>query len=232
MTPLVLLHGFTQSACSFRELIAELSPEVVFAPALLGHDGTARRHGVETFDDEVDRIAELMRPLAAPAHLVGYSLGGRVARGIAARHPDLLTRVSLVSAHPGLVDDGERRARRAADARWRELLEGEGIAAFVERWEALPLFASQSEELRAAQRRARLEHDPRGLALSLEVLGLGVMPRYEVSDVPVTLVVGEHDDKFRTLAGDTAVVIEGAGHNPVLEQPRRLAQALGGGEDR
>jgi pimeloyl-ACP methyl ester carboxylesterase len=34
--------------------------------------------------------------------LVGYSLGGRLALAIAARHPDLAARVAVVSGSPGL----------------------------------------------------------------------------------------------------------------------------------
>ncbi len=40
----------------------------------------------------------------APAvHLVGYSLGGRVALALAARHPLLVARVAIISGSPGLA---------------------------------------------------------------------------------------------------------------------------------
>ncbi len=224
MTPLVVLHGFTGGPCAWDAVVRRLPTPVVFAPALLGHDGTARTHGVTRFDDEVDRIAELIRALSRPVHLAGYSLGGRVASGIVARHPEVVERATLVSAHPGLSDEAARAARREQDEAWCRLLEQDGIEAFVRRWEALPLFATQTPELRRAQRRTRLRHDPRGLAASLRLLGLGSMPPYDPGDVPVQRLVGELDEKFRCLA--PATLIAGAGHNPLLEQPERVARAL------
>jgi pimeloyl-ACP methyl ester carboxylesterase len=123
-----------------------------------------------------------------------------------------------------LVDEKQRAERREQDAGWCRLLDEDGIEAFVHKWEKLPLFATQTRELVAAQREERLRHDPRGLSASLRLLGLGAMPRYDVGDVPVALLVGELDDKFRSLG--PATIIAGAGHNPLLEQPERTAWAL------
>lgn len=54
-----------------------------------------------------DAIAALIRSIAAGSQpsdvsAVGYSLGGRIALAIAARHPDIATRLAIVSGSPGL----------------------------------------------------------------------------------------------------------------------------------
>ena len=231
-----LLHGFTQTPASWQPVI-ECLPEdgtPLLRPSLLGH-GDA---GANSFDGEVDRIAAMW---SEPVDLVGYSLGARVALGVVVRHPEKVRSACLIGVHPGLRDEVERAQRRAADERWAQLLEREGIAEFVRRWEAMPLFAMQRglpSALLCAQREQRLTHDPAGLAKSLRVLGLGEMPsrwlEIEKSAVPMLLVVGEHDLKFRALAAEvistnprlTLHVVADAGHNVLLAEPREIAACV------
>jgi len=232
MTPLVLLHGFTGSPASFDQLA--LGPAL--APALLGHGAPGAP--AESFCAEVDRIAAL---LPARSHLVGYSLGARVALGILLEHPHRVARATLIGCHPGLTAEADRRARILADRRWIRTLEDDGIERFVAEWEALPLWKSQRalpRDVRAAQRAIRLAHDPLGLAASLRVLGLAEMPDYgaRLGEIraPVELVVGRFDAKFRALAEQMRARIDGArvtliadsGHNPILERPDRVAALI------
>jgi 2-succinyl-6-hydroxy-2,4-cyclohexadiene-1-carboxylate synthase len=148
---------------------------------------------------------------SAPAHLAGYSLGARLALGIAVRHPERVSRLTLVGAHPGLASDTERDERRRSDQRWIELLETCGIDAFVDAWSAQPLFASERrlpEALRSARRKERLGHDPKELARSLRITGLAEMPNFRprLGEIraPVTLMTGELDAKFSALAEEVS----------------------------
>lgn len=237
--PLALLHGFTGSPRSFDPVLALLGPRDVFAPPLAGHGHPAS--SVRGFEDEVDRIAALLRARAPVWALGGYSLGGRVGMGLLCRHPGLVASAVLIGAQPGLEAEDERSSRAEADERLRGVLEQQGISAFVDLWENVPLFASQRslpEETRDRQRRARLERDPGELSRSLGSLGLAAMPSYW-SALPgvrakVDLVVGEHDAKFLAIAGRMRErlpraelhVVPGVGHNVVLEAPEVVAELL------
>lgn len=228
----LLLHGFTGSPQSLAGLAA---PEGSLAPALGGHLGT---EVVGDFWAEVERLAALGRDCQG---LFGYSLGGRFALGILARYPERFAHSVIVSAHPGLQTDAERATRRAGDLRFVELLRERGLTAFVDTWQALPLWASQgalSDEVKHALREQRLRHDAGGLAESLLQHGLGEMPdlrpQLRLVRTPVDLVVGECDPKFRALGQELAGIIPGAhmtlaagaGHNLLLERPELVSGLL------
>jgi 2-succinyl-6-hydroxy-2,4-cyclohexadiene-1-carboxylate synthase len=249
MKRLVLLHGFTGAPSSFDELCTLLRTRAgaavaVYRPHILGHGVAA--DGVNTFDDEVTRLAtELERGGLRGAHLCGYSLGARLALGLLARAPQLFVSATLIGVHPGLTTQAERSERSASDERWARMLEERGLEAFLSAWQEQPLFASQAALERAGgaraiarQRAIRSAHDARGLARSLRVLGLAAMPDYHATllapPVPTTLVVGANDTKFVELARASAErnpklglsLIEGSGHNVVLEAPDRLTDLL------
>lgn len=245
-TPLVLLHGFTGSPSSWTDvrigLERDLYDDNVFAPALLGHDGSPGPAEVQSFGDEVDRLARavLERRMERP-HLVGYSMGARVGLGLLVRHPGLFLSATLIGVSPGPADPAERSSRRDQDEGWARLLETEGLDTFVAAWEALPLFAAQQrgDPVRLArQRRIRLSHDPRGLARALRVIGPAAMPDYRpelgLVDVPVRIVAGERDRKFVGLGRELAPrlpagqlrIVGDAGHNVVLERPAEIARLL------
>ncbi len=242
MTSLVLLHGFAGAPEVWDAVRAALRGGAsVHPPACLGH-GEARDVEADGFDAEVDRLARGIEAATdAPRVVAGYSMGGRLALGVAARHPHLVARVVAIGAHPGLEDPREREARRDGDEAWAHRLETGGIEAFIEAWEAQAIFATQARVDRAArdaQRRIRASQSPAGLARSLRTCGLGAMPpllgRLAELALPIDLVVGAEDPKFLGVAAvfrsrvprARLAVVPGAGHNVPLEAPEALARIL------
>lgn len=238
-TPVLALHGFAGGPESFADLHLPSAPWL--CPALAGH-GPEPDTSATDFVAEVDRIAAWVRArVSGPVRLLGYSMGARVALGLCARHPMLLTDAILVSVHPGLRELQQRRERQLWEGRWVHLLETEGLAAFLQHWQALPLFASQRGVDAARlerQRRVRQSHGAEGLARAFRVLGTGVMPdlwpALRQIQLPVCLVVGELDAKFVEV-GRRAVdllpngrleVIANAGHNVLIECPETVRQLL------
>jgi 2-succinyl-6-hydroxy-2,4-cyclohexadiene-1-carboxylate synthase len=229
----LLLHGFSGSPQSLAEVegVAESS----VTPTLGGHLGTPVVGG---YWDEVERLAELGKSCTG---LLGYSLGGRFALGILARYPERFEHAVVISAHPGLKTDQERAARRDGDARFVQLLRERGLTAFVDAWQALPLWASQGplpDAVKQAQREQRLRHDAAGLAQSLLAHGLGEMPdlRPQLPQVrtSVDLVVGVRDPKFVALGEELSGIIPGsrlirvpdAGHNLLLERSELVCRLV------
>jgi 2-succinyl-6-hydroxy-2,4-cyclohexadiene-1-carboxylate synthase len=246
--PVLLLHGFTGSARTWDDLIdAWSSGHRCIAPDLLGHGGSEApvdpaRYALER---QAAELAELLRLLdAVPATLVGYSMGARLALVLALEHPAQVQRLILESPSAGIADGVARAERRVRDEALARDLEQGGLEAFVDRWEAQPLFASHASMPRGRRQRLRAErlrHDAAGLAASLRGAGQGAMrplhDRLGHIDVPTLVIAGERDGMGRERAsvvvaaipGARLEVVPGAGHTPHLEDPEaflRLADAF------
>jgi 2-succinyl-6-hydroxy-2,4-cyclohexadiene-1-carboxylate synthase len=235
---LILLHGFTQTRQSWRRTVAALGGGRyrALSPDLPGHGQASERRPAS-----FAACAAYVRALAdGPCVLVGYSMGGRIALYTALALPGLVERLVLVGASPGIADAAEREERRRADAALADRIVEIGIDAFAAEWGAQELFAGQDERVAAAAHADRLRNTAAGLAAALRGLGTGVMPplwdRLGELTVPVTLVAGERDAKFRAIAGRMApaipdcqvAVVDGAGHAAQLEQPEIVAAAIRG----
>ncbi|WP_163988601.1 2-succinyl-6-hydroxy-2,4-cyclohexadiene-1-carboxylate synthase [Pyxidicoccus caerfyrddinensis] len=243
--PLVLLHGFTGSRSSFDDLRPFLGRAVkAIAVDLPGHGATPlpQHTGREGFLETVDALVALVDRLGhGPVDLLGYSQGARVALAAAVRAPDRFGRLIMESGSPGLHRRQERTARREADAQLAAFIRARGVDAFVDRWEALPLFEGLrqlSPERRDALRARRRACTPEGLAGALECLGLGVQPDYwpelHAQRLPTLLLTGAKDAKFtqtaRRMAAELPVVWRHAfadcGHAPHLEAPEAYAREV------
>lgn len=231
----LLLHGFTGTSEDWSELWPETQPAL--AIDLPGHGGSAAPVG--NYEAEIARLLAAL-PMQVDG-LAGYSLGGRIALSLMAAAPRRFRRLIILSAHPGLEDQAERSARRAADQHWVDRLCGGDIKGFAAAWQRQPLFRDQHKRAPAAvaaQQRRRLQQCPIGLARSLECFGLGQMPptwsAIRRFGGRLDWITGAEDEKFRRLANRVRAlrpatrhaVIPACGHNPLIEAPDALRHQL------
>ncbi len=240
--PLLLLHGFTGAGGTWAPLRAALGGSyATLAVDLPGHGRSGApadpaRFALDRLADDLARVLDAAG--VARAAVLGYSLGGRAALRFALARPERVAALVLESASPGIADPAERAARVAADAALADAIERDGVAAFVDCWERLPLWASQAalgDDARAALRAGRLANDARGLANSLRGAGAGADPpaldRLAAIRAPTLLVAGALDAKYvalgramrRAIPGARITVVAGAGHAVHLERPDAFA---------
>ena len=244
---LVLLHGFTGSAAGWGSHLDTLAAYGlrVIALDLPGHGQSdapadAQRYAMEYCQQDILAALQELAVSAGEAVLLGYSMGGRIALYTA--FSGFFRALILESASPGLKDPAEREQRRSSDEALAASIERNGVQAFVEHWEKLPLFASQSSlppEVREALREERLHNRASGLAQSLRGVGTGVQPplhaRLPALHIPVLLIAGQLDTKFTAIACSMAQAlpqaqlrtIHGAGHTVHLERPGEFDSLVG-----
>jgi 2-succinyl-6-hydroxy-2,4-cyclohexadiene-1-carboxylate synthase len=239
MTPTALvLHGFTHTGASWDPVVAALGERYrVLAPDIRGHGAAT-----DAVPVTLEAVLADLDTLAPHDGLVlaGYSMGGRIALHAALAMPARIRRLVLIGASPGIADAAEREQRRLADERLADEVERATIEQFARRWAQLPVLADMPPEVAERVHADRLRNTPSGLARALRGLGTGALPplwdRLGELAIPVTLVVGERDEKFRAIAREMAapiasgevVAVAGAGHAAHLEAPEEIARILAG----
>lgn len=238
-----LLHGFTQTSRSWRELVGLLPKDFrCLVPDLRGHGATKLRKGApHTMQACTDDLLALWAAEGVGAgHLVGYSMGGRLALNVAAAHPARLRSLATIGAHAGMAEE-LRPGRRASDEQLAGKIEQRGVPEFVKYWATLPLFKGldrRGPAFRAALDADRRRNTAAGLAASLRGMGAGaaepVWAHLPQVTCPCLFIAGGDDHGYaheaRRLAAivpnGRAEIVPRAGHAVQLERPEAVARLL------
>ncbi len=241
--PVTLLHGFTQSGRSWLEVISRMPAGWMWImPDLRGHGETQTAPDAPCSMDACTRDLEMLWDHlgVTRSHLVGYSMGGRLALHVAARRPQRILSLLTIGAHAGLEEEA-RDGRRRGDAALAQRIEEEGLEAFVNYWTSQPLFAGlerRGPAFVAQVRAGRLSNDVAGLVCSLLGMGAGTMePVWDDLahlDVPCTFVAGQLDHGYVASARRLAAtvpkgrieIVPRAGHTVHQERPDAFARVL------
>ncbi len=257
--PLVMLHGFMQTGATWAHVARRLARHhCLYALDLIGHgkSGKPASDASYTLAAQSDAVAAFIQEVVAPenaaatpvgnlvvrrAHVLGYSMGGRIALDVALRHHDVVYTLILESAGMGPADEEERTqlAKRAQE--WVDRLHSDGMEAFVGHWEDMPLFQTQQRlrpELRDAIRAERVANDAE--AMARVVLNAGSQTMDAARDnmamlgqlwLPTLYVAGTRDEKHLEIA--ERFIHEGfdakpvmAGHDTHLEMPAEFCKAV------
>ena len=208
----VFLHGFTHTGRSWHPVITALGERYTsVADDIRGHGDASERVPV-SLEAVIDDVVAATGPERYT--LVGYSMGGRIALHVALAAGDRVDRLVLIGASPGIADEGERSARLRADEELADEIERSSIDEFARRWARTPVLAGLPAAALDAAHADRLRSTPAGLARALRGLGTGALPslweRLGELSMPVTLVVGERDEKFLGIAAEMSRGIPGA----------------------
>jgi 2-succinyl-6-hydroxy-2,4-cyclohexadiene-1-carboxylate synthase len=244
---LLLLHGFTGDVTTWDPFVGPGKAFDGFTAIridVIGHGGTDSPDDPERYTMPhavADVIAVLDHVGLEKVALLGYSMGGRLALHLALAAPGRFNAFVFESASPGIRDEEERASRRTADGLLADSIDKDGIEAFVDRWQAQALFASQLKlpaEVQTRQRERRLAQSPVGLANSLRGMGAGrqdyLLPRLHELKTPTLLIAGTLDERYaaltdvmaREIAGAQTHIIDNAGHAAHMEQPDEFGRVV------
>lgn len=241
----VFLHGFMGTGADWEPVSERFAEEFrcVFVD-LPGHGGSVEalkdvEVGVEAMAEAVVETLEVLGDAADAFHLVGYSMGGRVALALALLYPDRVSRLVMESASPGIRQKKERQERAAQDDERARRIRQEGLVAFLEDWYALPLFESFREHSRYEEALARRrEGDGERLAEVIRQMSPGrqpdLWPRLPEVGCPTLLGTGAEDPKYPAIVEQMGEAIpeaevaiaEGCGHNVHFERPTWFVETV------
>lgn len=172
-------------------------------------------------------------------HLVGYSMGARIALLLALNHSKHILSLTIESSEPGLQGEQIRADRVQLDIQRAESIRTHGLDAFLDQWYAAPLFKSllQHPDFPSVLARRRLGN-PDAFAKIIQDVSAGqqadLWPRVSELLMPALWITGELDTKYTPIITraaslaqhSTLTIIADAGHNAHLEQPVMFAQTL------
>ncbi|HZT95663.1 MAG TPA: 2-succinyl-6-hydroxy-2,4-cyclohexadiene-1-carboxylate synthase [Chloroflexota bacterium] len=239
---MILLHGFLGSSTTWDDLTERLAHSYrCLALDLPGHGGSPLPSdaGSYSMTDLASAVATRLEQLdIGRAAMLGYSMGGRLALHVALKRPGLVRVLITESTSPGIEAWDERLSRLRQDEMLATKILHEGMEPFVDYWERLPLFHSQTRMEpvgRAAIRNVRLSTSAEGAAWSISRLSPGrhepLFTQLKDLRMPWLIIAGELDHRYRSMAqkmerassNARAVIIPGAGHAVHLERPEAFA---------
>jgi pimeloyl-ACP methyl ester carboxylesterase len=250
--PVVLLvHGMAGSSRTWEPVLEDLAAHVtVVAPDLVGHGRSAKPRGDYSLGAQAGFLRDLLIALGHErATVVGQSLGGGIAMQFAYQHPERCERLVLVSA--GGLGDEVSPVLRALSAPGAEYVLPIGFQPFIRTavetvtgWVGrvgLRPDPATAEMWRAYT--SLIDPDTRNafvqtLRSVVDVRGQRVSAHdrlYLAAHLPTLVVWGEDDPIIpvshahaaqEAMPGSRLELMEGVGHFPHCEDPRRFARVL------
>lgn len=238
---ILMLHGFLGSGEDWHYFAEKLKNRYAcFMPDLPGHGGTpvmdSRTGSFEAIAEGIAELAGEIHP--APLHLVGYSMGGRLALYLALHYPERFRSIVIISSSPGLKTAHERALRRESDYRLAENIATD-FGSFLDGWYRLNLFKPLSNHpLFPDILSRRKKNDPGGIAASLRQMSTGCQPslweKLTENRLPAGFFVGEKDTKYVEIGSQMVnlcpnselVIFPGCGHTLHIENRHLFLERL------
>lgn len=238
--PIVLIHCFTCAIDWWDRMIPRLDRNHrVIAVDLLGHGGSEKPASGYTIPNQADLVAEALTRLGVrDAEVVGHSLGGSVAVGLAERSPRLVERVFIVDTPPTHREASLGLVAKAAfapvigEALWRikpDFAVRKGLeVAFAPGFEVPDAFVEDVKRMNYSS----YDDSPGGSSDYSNEEPLD--QRMKATGKPLMVIMGAEEqivqdpaarlaEYRRTYPGTRTRLIAGAGHSPNVEKPAETA---------
>lgn len=230
-TPVLFLHGYSDSWRSFESVLPLLPPTIrALAPSQRGHGDSSRPASGYGPGDLARDVEAFLDALGIDAAIVvGHSMGSHVAQRVAIAHPGRVRGLVLVGSYASLRENPSVAELGPAITSLEDPVDREFIRGFQESTVAKPVApglietaVEESAKLPAAVWRALLE----GMLESDTTAELGRI------GAPTLLLWGDRDaifgraDQdalFAGIRGARLLVYAGNGHSPHWEDPVRFA---------
>lgn len=233
---MLFIHGVGSSKHAW-DALAELMPaeRPLVTYDLRGHGESNKPMGPYNIDAFINDALSLMDDLGySEFELIGFSLGGLIAQGIALRAPKRVRHLVVIGTVANRTPEEKSRARQ----RYHEIVtEGPAVVAerSVDRWYT-PSYLAEHPEVRAQTIERMAALDPAAYAASYRVLATTDFAGYlGTIMVPVLAIAGSEDVGspphmaqyiIDSVKNGRVVVFEGVKHNMLNIIPKRIAKEV------
>ncbi len=240
--PLIfLVHGYTGSKENWLPLMRELGKKYrVVAPDLPGWGETTRigdaDYGVLA---QSERLSVFMQAFGeTPSILVGHSMGGHIAGLLAAKRPEVVSKLVLMSAAGVQFEENDfarsvLKGGNPFEVKTREQFHAQMNLVFSD---APPFVPWPFDEAMVQRRRKDAEFE----AKVLDSIGRGsdvIALQSELGKIQApSLLLWCKDDRvidvssvpifLAGIAGSQALIVEGCGHMPMMAKPKEVADGI------
>jgi len=234
--PVMLIHGVGADGTSWDQIAAAMSSQFrVLRLDLRGHGRSGHIQGALTIDDFVRDVVDVLDACGVgAAHIVGFSLGGMIAQGLALQHADRVQRLVLLSAVAGrTVEERERVQARLT------ILREQGVSAITgaaqERWFTPEFIARNPDLVEQRMRQLRENHAPSYAAAYTVFSTTDLADRLHAIQAPTLVATGEGDVGSNTrmarymheqIRGSRLAILPGLRHSVLVEAPGLVTQLV------
>jgi len=240
--PILFLHGFSGSSDCWKNIRREINLPTI-AIDIPGHNKSYFLNLNEDYnykDFRTELFLILNEINVKKVHLLGYSMGGRLAISFTQKYPELVKSLILESSTLGLVSHDEKEIQIEKDNELLNIINN-SMTDFITHWSQNPLFLNQekrnSEDFNKLNNN-RLKHNKEQLSKSLSSFTKANMPAFieafATFDCPVFLINGKDDTKYIKINRDMMkihkkakqFIINNSSHNVHLENKKDFIDTI------
>lgn len=194
---------------------------------------------VQPASDWQTAVGHLVESIPTGSILVGYSMGARLALGVAMEAPESCKGLIFVSGDPGLESEQDREQRWLSDQKIADRIEAGSLSPFLNDWYQASVFAGLADEIRLSEIARKLALSSSDWSSILRTNSVSKQPNYwprlKKLAIPTLVVAGERDEKYRNVVTrfdqETAENVESrivpnCGHIVHREQPEALIKIV------
>ena len=239
---LTLVHGAGDNLGSWWNQVPVFSRDYqVLTYDVRGYGQTETPPGDYSTDILIEDLYELLKALGIDeTYLMGYSMGGRVAVGLAMGHPEMVKALIIANSGFAPMERSEEQMQEMAKLREQRMkvVEEQGLEPIMEESTAMVFSAGwpdKNREIFEQYKQIRLKNDPKSYLVAMKAMAWGAQPP-DVSKLscPTFIIGGESDGLMgaesakatQALIPGSKLKVMSTGHAAYIEKPEEFNLAV------
>jgi len=235
---LTLIHGAGDNLEAWWNQIPAFSRHYrVLTYDVRGYGQTETPSGEYTTDILVQDLHELLKALGIrETYVLGYSMGGRLAVGIALSHPEMVRALIMANSGVAPIQRDEEQMKEMMRMREQRMktVEEQGLEPIMDESTAMvfsPGWPEKNREVFEHYKRTRLKNDPKAYLTAMRAMVWGAPPP-DVSGLkcPTLIIGGEKDGLMgaesarasQELMPGSQLKVMATGHASAIEKPEEF----------